>query len=862
MMRPMPFLRHPRQFRPVGWICRVFVLGWLLVAVGAWAATAEEGQGFDAAARQLEDGLFDQAAKSFGDFIAAHPNAERLADAKVLQAHAVAGGLMQRSDFAGAAGAYAKIAADFAASPFRLDAILGEAAARFQLGEFARVAELLTGANLQPAGPTRPAEVRVVRGVLVLAEAHLRLGQHAAGLAAIQKLAALNLPGELAWQRQYLQARLQLEASQWEAALGSVTNLINLTTNTTLRAEAQGMHGQVLERLDRPDEAVAAYEKNLAEGMPAARRREAQVKIVQLLLARGRNPEAAKRIEAWLAAPTPDTPSDLLRITQSELRLKDYFALAPDARKGATNLLVQSLAQADTIVTNAAAAEWLGRAQWVRGWCCWELAQSAPERMPEALAAFRVAAEKLPEGEDQAMARFRWANCQSLLKDPAGAVTNGWWIIEHYTNTPAVRAAIFDQVLYLIVRSSLDGPDVPGAEKALRQLLEQFPNSAYGDRALLLVAQALTKAGKLGEARAKLEDLTKRFPNSPLLAEARRAVARTFVQEGSWALAIGEIEGWLNKYPDHPGRAEAEFDRAWLYWQSGQSTNAFQGFTNFVARFPNHTLAPQAQLWIGDYFADQGDFAKAELNYQILFQNTNWVASAWALQGRLLAGRAAFRREGYASAEGYFKWLITNAPAGDPIVADAYFDLGNTFASRPSTETTNTVSDFENAINAFTRITQLFPTNRLAPLAWGRIGDCQLQLAAVDPRRYERATNAYTRVLEFPQASLAARSKAAVGLGSALEKMAAISDGLDREARFRQALDQFASVLYETNRRPGETETPDPLWMKEAGLAAARVAESQQRWDVAAKVYQRLAELFPPLRPAMEKRIEALKPRL
>ena len=52
-----------------------------------------------------------------------------------------------------------------------------------------------------------------------------------------------------------------------------------------------------------------------------------------------------------------------------------------------------------------------------------------------------------------------------------------------------------------------------------------------------------------------------------------------------------------------------------------------------------------------------------------------------------------------------------------------------------------------------------------------------------------------------------------------------------------------------------EGEKGDPFWTRKAGLEAARLAESQGQWDQAIKVYERLQELMPVLRPRTEKSI-------
>ena len=54
-------------------------------------------------------------------------------------------------------------------------------------------------------------------------------------------------------------------------------------------------------------------------------------------------------------------------------------------------------------------------------------------------------------------------------------------------------------------------------------------------------------------------------------------------------------------------------------------------------------------------------------------------------------------------------------------------------------------------------------------------------------------------------------------------------------------------------------EAPDPFWLKEAGLAAGKLAEYRQQREVAINIYKRLEAKLPPLRDLLEKRIDAVK---
>jgi hypothetical protein len=115
-------------------------------------------------------------------------------------------------------------------------------------------------------------------------------------------------------------------------------------------------------------------------------------------------------------------------------------------------------------------------------------------------------------------------------------------------------------------------------------------------------------------------------------------------------------------------------------------------------------------------------------------------------------------------------------------------------------------------------------------------------LGAESTNRYAAAAAAFQKVIDSPVADVAERSDAKVGLGRIAKAGGQLS----------QALDHHLDVVYGRFLRPGETL--DPQWTREAGLEAALLLEESRRWAEAAKVYERLGELIPTLKPAMEKR--------
>jgi TolA-binding protein len=383
------------------------------------------------------------------------------------------------------------------------------------------------------------------------------------------------------------------------------------------------------------------------------------------------------------------------------------------------------------------------------------------------------------------------------------------------------------------------------------------PGGAYGDRSLLFLGQAVGRANRPEEARQLLAKCIELYPESPLVPEAKLAVARTYQYAGDWAAAAAEYDQWVTNYSGHASLARAEFDRAWARYQSGNETNAFQLFTNYLAQFPKHALTRSAQHWIADYYFRQEKFDLAEMNYQQIFLNTNWVTSDLNYHARLMAGRAAYFRQGYNDARNYLTNLLMDAKCPSNMVPEVYFELGNTIMSEKGSTATDALERYGQAIVAFHKIPQLFPQSPFAPLAWGQIGNCHLQLATADPAQFERAFEAYTNVLSSPLADVDARGNAEFGLATVFEKRAARATGPEKETLQDEALRRFLALFEGAHLREGERV--DPALLKEGALAAARLAEEQGRWQVAASVYRRLIDVLPPVRAIAEARLQRVQ---
>jgi molybdenum cofactor cytidylyltransferase len=859
-------------------LCRWMLGLSLLLAAGlrGSAASSAENRAFDAAATAFQLGFYDRAEAAFGSFTQVFTNSTRRAEAILYQAEArlhqtnYAGAIELLSAYQGSAGTnadqylfwlaeanfrkgdypaatnvFARLARDFPSSARGLEAGIGEATARAKLSDWAGVIEGLQRPEgvFQKAVRANATNELVSCGYLLLSEAQFARQDYRAAEQALAPLARQRLAPETAWQRQYLRCRIQLADGRTAEVLQSTTNLVALATAAAqlkLEADSAAFQAGLLERLGRPDEALAIYQKNLAEGVPAERRREALWKITALFLAQNRIAAAAQTLQRFLDQ-DPQTPSaDMALLTLGEVRLRQYLAgpetnLVAAAATNAlavTNSLELALNALQELARRFPQSPLLGQAYLDLGWCFW-----LTNQMAEARTNFQAAVERLPLSTNLATAYFKLADTEFRLTNYVGAVTHYQAIIEKFRALPEVATNLFEPTLYQIVQAGLAAGDLAPVTNALAKLLAWYPAGFHTKSALLLAGQAVSRQGDSARARQMYSDFVRAAPDNPLRPEVELAIARTYEEENQWTNAIQQYDRWLAIFTNSSARPQAEFYRAQAAWQAGDETNALALFTNFVAQFPTHQLTPLAQMWAGDYYFHAGAPLDAEKSYKWLFQ-TNRPTSELTYQAQMMAGRAAVARQAWGEARGYFTDLYNTTNCATDLRIQALLACGDCYMSQDST---NKAADYQEAIRIFSRICETYPTNQLAPLAWGGKANALWQWAK-SSQRYEDATNAFQQVMVSTNANIAARSQAAVGLALVLEKLAENS-GTNRTALLNLALTNCLDVLLGSIRREGEES--DLFWTKEAGLKAGHLAELLEAWSQAINVYRKLQELIP-----------------
>ncbi len=861
-------------------------------AAGVRAAnepSAEETEAFRAAVRQFEDKIYDLAEKRFAEFVSKHPDSTLRSQAVLFEAGCLseenkpeaAEGLLnsemaktrdladrfhfalgenafKKGDMPKAAAEFARVTDDFPRSELAAEAIYQRALAVSKTADWKKVSELLGPANtlFNQLAATRPDSDQILSSRLLLAEADFNLGNTGAADQILKELGARKLSPLLTWRQQHLVCRLNIARGQLSTALALTTNLIQIADSIgqrTLKAEAIVLQGQVLEEAHRQSDAAELYERSL-DIFPPSMRRHALLKVIDLTSARNAPTNVAARLEAFIQQNPGDEVSDVARLTLGELRLKQaveeiFKTNAPGAglSTAATNALFSGLTNFIRVIEAPVEKRDLdGRALLDEGWCFWFLGD-----FRESAAAFQKAGARLPRSTGQGVAKFKLADSQFRLGDFGAAQTNYHAVVRDYAALAELKNGLFDQALYQLLRTSLALNDPATAQEAVRDLVEHFPGSAFTDRSLLIFGQTLGQTRRPDEARRLFSEFVRLFPKSPLRPEVDLALAQTFMEGGDYAGALRRYQAWVAANTNHPALAEATFSEALAADKAGFQTNSFALMTNFLASFQTHSLAPLARKWLADFYYNLQNYTEAEKYYQELYLNPTNTSKSLAYEARLMAGRAAYARQGANEAAAYFKDLLgllqkdTNAPADLP--AQTYLFLGDALLEQFLQSTNKSVEDLGQAITAFNHVTNSAPGSIYEARALGRIGDCHFQFGVQDTNAYAKSLTAYESALACPGADLSVRSQAEVKIGVVLE----------RQKLKEAALLRYLNVVYEAE--PGRM---DSYWVFRAAVDAARLYEESGQLEKAITICERLARLEPGLRPGLDKRIAALQDRL
>jgi TolA-binding protein len=844
---------------------RSFLILFALVLGGGQMFAVSEQRAFAAAAAAFQAKMWSRAETEFSQFKQNFPNSTNAPQAILLQAQSefqqnkfadaiellkanqpsaknledqfvywIGESQFASGNYLDAADTFISLAQNFSDSSYAARGIVEAASSLAKLNNWPAV-ESLVGTNSVILNQKNADVETVARGQLLLAQAKFEQKDFGGAANVLESINPKTLPPDLEWQRADLLCRVIAGAGDLPGALAVTTNLLQIAHNGNLAAEVISLRGDLFQKSDLPNDAIAEYQKNLKASVPLERQREAILKIAQLMASQNQFTNATQSLAGFLQQFSNAPVADMALLTLGEFHLKNYAA-----DHSATNELQEARARFDQFFDAFTNSALIGKAYLDRGWCNLFAGNNA-----DSLDDFKSAAQKLPPSEDLAVARFKIGDALFGQNDFKGARENYSAVLE-LTNFPAVANGLAGRALYQVMRASVESKDLVGASRALAQLINGYARSESLQSAELLYGESLADLQKPSDARETYQTFEQQWPTA-MRPQVEFAIARTYELETNWPAAIEKYQNWLAAFPTNDLWPRTAYSLAWANFQGGNETNALNLFTNFVARFPDETnLASQAQWWIADHFYRAGDFVDAEKNYELIYQN--FATNDLIYPARLMAGYAAVARQDYNGAiRDYFGKLEEDTNCPSDLRVQATFAHGDALMHAEPENTNSPLANFQRATKVFGWIVQLNPTNAASARAWVQIGDCDLQLG-----NFDDATNAYAQAANLPAANISVRNQAQIGIGIVLEKKAEQFSGDDKKALLQSALNNYLDV-FDTAINPGKGEMADAFWVKKAGLQALPLI---QTLGVAAPdgFIDEMEKLLPQLKDSLEKK--------
>ncbi len=680
-----------------------------------------------------------------------------------------------------------------------------------------------------------------------LAVAQFRQGRHDAVAVALDKLAQLRLPADLALDASLLRCQLLLAKQDFVKADAMLEAVMRKAGNNhrafyranywlgeslarrqqfvAARARYMAVTDAFKAKPNQPVDAQLAGEAWFADGwahwnagefaaageafkmaLATATRRElkrdALLKVAECAAWSGQPGDSVAGLKDFLATHPLDPLADAAQLAIGDLLFN----------KGDHAPALVEYARLLTTYTNSSLR---ARASTQAGWCAWQLKQ-----FPAALEYFQKALP-LVKNDAAAEVEFKIADVHFALgqfPEAAGALQR--LMAEH------PQSAALDHAQFQLGEAYRRAGNAVGALQTFTALVKNHRQSEFAPEAQYNLGQLLAADRRENEARAAFAAVVSSFPTTVWASNAVLAVGESFAREGQPDAAVAEFDRLIAAGLDSELAQQAFYSRGWL--RPREKTLA--EFLEFLKAHPRAKLAADIQYWIADEYLRQRDYLKAQAQFQSLAETypTSRVADA----AQYFAGRAAYGRQDFETAIKLYETLVKKFPQSN-WRCDARFGQGDALSE---------LGQFDDALLVFEALTKEFPGCPLTGEAWGRKGDCQYSLS-----RYDDALASYRKALDAAK-DAGVRNQALFKLGQTFEA----------QKKPDEAIQQYAKALYEATTVADAKEPSEGFWSCKAAHAAANIKEQQTKWSDAITLYKKLGELCPDLKELAEDRIRKL----
>lgn len=232
---------------------------------------------------------------------------------------------------------------------------------------------------------------------------------------------------------------------------------------------------------------------------------------------------------------------------------------------------------------------------------------------------------------------------------------------------------LMPDVLDVVGQCRLLKKEFASASKVFAQLLSQYPTHALAERWSLRQGLALHLEGKNEPARELLGEALRTLKDPEAKAEANYLLGAAALQLERPADAIRELQSSLAEKADWRQADETMLLLSRAQKRANDIPNAIATVQKLIANFPNSAIRDQAQYRLGEYQQAAGDFAAAAKQFEVVL--TQYPKSTFAPYSLYGKGWCNLQQESFKDAVASFTSLLEGNP-GHALEADAKFARG------------------------------------------------------------------------------------------------------------------------------------------------------------------------------------------
>jgi len=411
-------------------------------------------------------------------------------------------------------------------------------------------------------------------GAFRLGELFFVSGNYGGAVELYRKALANSKEREIQLTAQFFIANALDKLNRPTEALVAFQSIAEGDLNNPYREDARFFVAEALSKSNRKAEALTAYEALASEALKPAMQVEAAVKAAALAAELNENDRAKKLFQAALNHPEIGSWRGVARlgILRIAYNNEDYKTAAAISEEE-----IQALpedARAESILISANANRQLGNKD-------------------AAVAGYDRILKEFPKSDSALNARFQRLLSLSVA-DSSELITEIDAFLRESTN-PRERAQANLMKAETLFKDGKFADAAPLYESVARSNL---PNRLK-EQALFKLGWSQAQGDALATAEKSYKEFIKTYPKSDLVPSAQTQLAIILQRTENYVDAVKEFDRVLKEYPKAPERELAMQQKALTLGQLEEYPAMIAAFEQLLMEFPESQAAAQAHYWIG-----------------------------------------------------------------------------------------------------------------------------------------------------------------------------------------------------------------------------------------------------------------------